>query len=87
MISPIDSDYVQYFADTVCPVSAYETKIFQVATDTTGNPDIEVLTKETLMINDEDKGFVDDILTRGQQIVDDTCALESKIMEITNSKI
>ena len=35
----------------------------------------------------EDKGFVDDILTRGQQIVDDTCALESKIMEITNSKI
>ena len=59
LISPIDSDYVQYFADTVCPVSAYETKIFQVATDTTGNPDIDVLTKETLMINNEDKVFVE----------------------------
>jgi len=35
----------------------------------------------------EDKNFVDDILKRGQQLVDDTCALEDKIMEITNSKI
>jgi len=35
----------------------------------------------------EDKNFVDDILKRGQQLVDDTCALENKIMEITNSKI
>ena len=35
----------------------------------------------------EDKNFVDDILKRGQQFVDDTCALENKIMEITNSKI
>ena len=35
----------------------------------------------------EDKKFVDDILKRGQQLVDDTCALENKIMEITNSKI
>ena len=35
----------------------------------------------------EDKNFVDDILKRGQKLVDDTCALENKIMEITNSKI
>ena len=35
----------------------------------------------------EDKNFVDDILKRGQQLVDDTCALENKIMEITNSRI
>ena len=35
----------------------------------------------------EDKNFVDDILKRGQQLVDDTCTLENKIMEITNSKI
>ena len=59
MISPIDSDYVQYFADTVCPVSAYETKIFQMATDTTGNPNLEILTLETSMINNEDKDMVE----------------------------
>ena len=35
----------------------------------------------------EDKDFVDDILKRGQQIVNDTCALENEIIEITNSKI
>jgi glutamate formiminotransferase/formiminotetrahydrofolate cyclodeaminase len=35
----------------------------------------------------EDKTFVDDILKRGQQLVDDACALEDEIMEITNSKI
>jgi glutamate formiminotransferase/formiminotetrahydrofolate cyclodeaminase len=35
----------------------------------------------------EDKEFVEDILKRGQQLVDDTYALEEEIMEITNSKI
>ena len=35
----------------------------------------------------EDKDFVADILERGQQLVDDTCALEDEIMKITNSKI
>ena len=35
----------------------------------------------------EDKAFVNDILTRGQQLVDKACALETKILEITNSKI
>ena len=35
----------------------------------------------------EDKTFVADILKRGQQLVDDTCALEDEIMKITNSKI
>jgi phenylpropionate dioxygenase-like ring-hydroxylating dioxygenase large terminal subunit len=59
IISPIDSEYEQYFADTVCPVSAHETKIFQIATDTTGNPDAEIMTKETSMINNEDKGMVE----------------------------
>lgn len=34
-----------------------------------------------------DKTFVDDILKRGQKLVDDTCALETEIIEITNSKI
>ena len=35
----------------------------------------------------QDKVFVADILKRGQQLVDDTCALENEIMKITNSKI
>ena len=35
----------------------------------------------------EDKDFVADILERGQQLVDDACALENEIMKITNSKI
>jgi glutamate formiminotransferase/formiminotetrahydrofolate cyclodeaminase len=35
----------------------------------------------------EDKAFVEDILKRGQQLVDDTSALEEEIMGITNSKI
>ena len=35
----------------------------------------------------EDKALVDDVLKRGQQLVDDTCALENEIMKITNSKI
>ena len=59
VIGPDDSDYRQYFADTVCPVSAHETKIFQVVTDTTGKPDEEFLIKESLMINDEDKPMVE----------------------------
>ncbi|MFK7746685.1 MAG: Rieske 2Fe-2S domain-containing protein [Roseobacter sp.] len=58
-IQPNDSWYVQYFADTVCPVSAHETKIFQVATDTTGTPDEAFLIRESLMINDEDKPLVE----------------------------
>ena len=35
----------------------------------------------------EDKAFVADILERGQQLVDDACALEDEIMKITNNKI
>lgn len=59
IIQPNDSWYVQYFADTVCPVSAHETRIFQVATDTTGAPDEAFLIEESLMINDEDKPLVE----------------------------
>lgn len=59
IIRPNDSWYVQYFADTVCPVSAHETKIFQVATDTTGEPDENFLIKESMMINNEDKPLVE----------------------------
>lgn len=59
VIQPNDSWYVQYFADTVCPVSAHETRIFQIATDTTGAPDEDFLIRESKMINDEDKTLVE----------------------------
>ncbi|MBT6287394.1 MAG: aromatic ring-hydroxylating dioxygenase subunit alpha [Oceanospirillales bacterium] len=59
VIGPNDSDYRQYFADTVCPVSAHETRIFQIVTDTTGKPDHDYLIKESLQINDEDKPMVE----------------------------
>lgn len=35
----------------------------------------------------EDKAFVEEILTKGQALVDKACALEAKILEVTNSKI
>ena len=35
----------------------------------------------------EDKYFVEDILARGQELVDKACALEAKILELTNNKI
>lgn len=59
IIEPNDSSYKQYFADTVCPVSAHETRIFQVVTDTTDEPDADFLIKESLLINDEDKPMVE----------------------------
>ena len=65
IISPDDSNYVQYFADTVCPVSAFETRIFQVVTDTTGNPDENFLVSESLTINNEDKALVEGQRPRG----------------------
>ena len=34
-----------------------------------------------------DKNFVEDILKKGQKIVDDVCELEQEIIKITNSKI
>ncbi len=59
IIKPVEGPYAQYFADTVCPVSAHETRIFQTVTDTTGEPDEEFLIKESLMINNEDKSMVE----------------------------
>lgn len=59
IIRPEGSDYIQYFADTVCPVSAHETRIFQVVTDTSGKPDRDFLIAESLLINDQDKPMVE----------------------------
>ena len=35
----------------------------------------------------KDKSFVEDILNKGEDLVEKTCALENKIINITNSKI
>ena len=59
IIEPTDSTYRQYFADTVCPISAHESHVFQVCTDSTGDPDAEFLIGESLKINDEDKPMVE----------------------------
>ncbi|MQT15311.1 aromatic ring-hydroxylating oxygenase subunit alpha [Segnochrobactrum spirostomi] len=59
-VDPQDSDFVHFFADTVCPVSARETRIFQVVTDTTGDPDPALWTHDALVINAEDKPMVEE---------------------------
>jgi vanillate O-demethylase monooxygenase subunit len=58
-VSPVDSDFVHYFADTVCPVSHNQSRIFQLYTDTTGRPDADTWTAEAMIINDEDKPLVE----------------------------
>jgi vanillate O-demethylase monooxygenase subunit len=58
-IEPAGSNYVQYFADTVCPVSAHESLVFQVSTDTTGAPDAEFWNKDQQTINREDRPLVE----------------------------
>jgi len=58
VIAPDDSEYVQYFADAASPVSARETRVFQVMTDTFG-PDPKEALREALQINNEDKPLVE----------------------------
>ena len=59
MIEPKGSNYVQYFADVACPVSAHESLIFQLCTDTTGAPDAEFWSKDQQTINGEDRPLVE----------------------------
>ncbi len=59
-VAPLDSDFIHYFADTACPMSAHETRIFQVLTDTTGKPDRTFwVDSDALVINREDKTLVE----------------------------
>lgn len=60
IIAPIDSDMRFYFADAVCPVSAHVSKIFQVLTDSSGNPDRDYWLKDSEIINAEDKPMVEE---------------------------
>ena len=58
-VDPIGSDFVHYFADSVCPVSAGHSRIFQLYTDTTNYPDIYTWFDEAIIINAEDKPLVE----------------------------
>ena len=58
-VDPAGSDFVHYFADAVCPVSANETRIFQQLTDTTGDPDADYWIQDSLQILAEDKPLVE----------------------------
>ncbi|MGI9303771.1 MAG: Rieske 2Fe-2S domain-containing protein [Gammaproteobacteria bacterium] len=53
------SDFVHYFADAACPVSANETRIFQQLTDTSGDPDPEYWIRDSRRILEEDKPLVE----------------------------
>jgi vanillate O-demethylase monooxygenase subunit len=58
-VTPVDSEFVHYFADTVCPVSHNRSRIFQLYTDTTGDPDVDAWSSEAIIINAEDKPLVE----------------------------
>ena len=58
-VEPKGSNYALFFADAVCPVSAHESRIFQVSTDTTGEPDSEFWLRDALTINGEDRPLVE----------------------------
>jgi vanillate O-demethylase monooxygenase subunit len=58
-IEPTGSNYIQYFADVASPVSAGESLIFQLFTDTTGAPDIALWSKDQSTINREDRPLVE----------------------------
>lgn len=59
IVDPLGSDFVHYFADTACPISAHETRIFQLLTDSTGSPDPEFWINDSLAINADDKSLVE----------------------------
>jgi vanillate O-demethylase monooxygenase subunit len=58
-IEPQGSNYVQYLADVASPVSAREARIFQLFTDTTGDPDETFWRKDQQTINSEDVPIVE----------------------------
>ena len=50
---------VNHIFDAACPVSATETKVFQIFCDGSDNPDTELWIKDTQQINDEDIPLVE----------------------------
>ena len=53
------SDYVMVILDTVCPISAHESGIFQILADNSGAPVTDALLQETITINNEDRPLVE----------------------------
>lgn len=53
------SDYVMVILDTVCPISAHESGIFQILADNSGAPVTDEVLQETITINDEDQPLVE----------------------------
>ena len=58
-VCPLESDFVHFFADTVCPVSHNRSRIFQLYTDTSGKPKEKLWSDEAIIINAEDKPLVE----------------------------
>lgn len=58
-VEVLESGFVHYFCDTVCPISATESLIFQVMTDTSGCTDKEYWIKDSQIILDEDIPMVE----------------------------
>lgn len=54
-----ESDYVMVILDTVCPISAHESGIFQILADNSAEPATDELVQETLDINSEDQPLVE----------------------------
>lgn len=55
----LENDFIHYFCDTVCPISATESMVFQVMTDTSGCTDAEYWIKDSQVILDEDIPLVE----------------------------
>ena len=54
-----ESDYIQVILDTVCPISAHESGIFQILADNSGEPVSDGVIQETININKEDQPLVE----------------------------
>ena len=54
-----EENFESFLHDTVCPVSANETRIFQVMSDSSDDPSIDFWIKDSLQINDEDAPIVE----------------------------
>ena len=54
-----ESDYIQVILDTVCPISAHESGIFQILADNSGEPVSDGVIQETIDINKEDQTLVE----------------------------
>ena len=58
-VDVLGSDFIHVIFDTVCPISANESGIFQIMTDNSGEPDSKYWIKDALTINDEDRPLVE----------------------------